>query len=59
MVMQGHEMTHVLESLKLPQDSANVSPYVLLNGDVGQDSWESIELQGDLTSQSLKDINPE
>ena len=57
--MQGHEMTHVLESLKLPQDSANVSPYVLLNGDVGEDSWESLELQGDLTSQSLKEINPE
>ena len=28
----------VLKSLKLPQDSANISPYVLLNCDVGEDS---------------------
>ena len=26
---------------------------------VGKDSWESLELQGDQTSQSLKEINPE
>ena len=32
------------------QDSANVSPYVLLNCGVGEDSWESLELQGDPTS---------
>ena len=41
------------------QDSANVSPYVLLNCGVGEDSWESLELQGYLTSQSQKKINPE
>ena len=31
---------------------------MLLNCDVGEDSWESLGLQGDPTSPSLKDISP-
>ena len=30
-----------------------------LNYGVGEDSWESLGLQGEQTSQSLKEINPE
>ena len=40
-LLHGHERRwggSVLKSLKLPQDSANISPYVLLNCDVGEDS---------------------
>ena len=32
---------------------------MLLNCGAGEDSWESLGLQGDQASQSLKDINPE
>ena len=32
---------------------------MLSNCDAGEDSWESLELQGDQTSQILKEINPE
>jgi len=32
---------------------------MLLNCGVGKDSWESLGLQGDPTSQSLKEISPE
>ena len=32
---------------------------MLLNCDAGEDSWESLGLQGEQTSQSLKEINPE
>ena len=32
---------------------------MLLNYGVGEDSWESLGLQGDQTSQSLKEISPE
>ena len=31
----------------------------LVNCGVGKDSWESLGLQGDQTSQFLKEINPE
>ena len=32
---------------------------MLLNCGVGEDPWESLGLQGEQTSQSLKEINPE
>ena len=30
-----------------------------MNSGVGEDSWESLGLQGDQTSQSIKEISPE
>ena len=35
-----------------PQRRLNVKELMLLNYGAGEDSWESLELQGDQTSQS-------
>ena len=42
-----------------PSRRLSTEKLMLLNCDVGKDSWESLGLQGDPTSQSLKEISSE